>query len=125
MDGRTDVRTDERTNGRKLARLCLPAKAGATIKVGALSFVTGLKRITGLKKRITRNFGNAILYKYDLTNIQIIVGQRGRHKIDQGSALIPCVYTTDLFCSILSTFRRLHVSKDLTLDLIKLAAIFH
>ena len=33
-DGRTyermNVRTDERTNGRKLARLCLPAKAGAT-----------------------------------------------------------------------------------------------
>ena len=27
-DGRTDERTDERTNGRKL---CLPAKAGATI----------------------------------------------------------------------------------------------
>ena len=27
----TDGRTDERTNGRKLARLCLPAKAGATI----------------------------------------------------------------------------------------------
>ena len=26
----TDGRTDERTNGRKLARLCLPAKAGAT-----------------------------------------------------------------------------------------------
>ena len=25
-----NVRTDERTNGRKLARLCLPAKAGAT-----------------------------------------------------------------------------------------------
>ena len=30
MDGRTDERTDERTNGWKLARLCLPAKAGAT-----------------------------------------------------------------------------------------------
>ena len=27
-----NVRTDERTNGRKLARLCLSAKAGATIK---------------------------------------------------------------------------------------------
>ena len=26
----TDGRTDKRTNGRKLARLCLPAKAGAT-----------------------------------------------------------------------------------------------
>ena len=30
MDGRKNIRTDERTNGRKLARLCLPAKAGAT-----------------------------------------------------------------------------------------------
>ena len=34
VDGWTDVRTDEgtneRTNGRKLARLCLPAKAGGT-----------------------------------------------------------------------------------------------
>ena len=29
-DGGTYVRTEERTNGRKLARLCLPAKAGAT-----------------------------------------------------------------------------------------------
>ena len=29
-DGRTDGLTDERTKGRKLARLCLPAKAGAT-----------------------------------------------------------------------------------------------
>ena len=33
-DGRTNVQTDERTKGRtnerKLARLCLPAKAGAT-----------------------------------------------------------------------------------------------
>ena len=29
-DGWTDERTDERMNGRKLARLCLPAKAGAT-----------------------------------------------------------------------------------------------
>ena len=34
MDGRTNVRTDERTNGRKLARLCLPAKAGATTRTG-------------------------------------------------------------------------------------------
>ena len=34
-DGRTDKRTDERTNRKKLARLCLPAKAGATIKAGA------------------------------------------------------------------------------------------
>ena len=32
VDGWTDKRTDERTNGRKLARLCLPAKAGATKK---------------------------------------------------------------------------------------------
>ena len=30
VDGWTDGRTDERTNGRKLARLCLPAKADAT-----------------------------------------------------------------------------------------------
>ena len=30
-DGWTDGRADERTNGRKLARLCLPAKAGATM----------------------------------------------------------------------------------------------
>ena len=30
VDGWTDGRTNERTNGRKLARLCLPAKAGAT-----------------------------------------------------------------------------------------------
>ena len=29
-DGRTDGRTSERTNRRKLARLCLPAKAGVT-----------------------------------------------------------------------------------------------
>ena len=29
-DGRTDGRTNGRTNRRKLARLCLPAKAGAT-----------------------------------------------------------------------------------------------
>ena len=33
VDGWTDGRTNERTNGRKLARLCLPAKAGATKKV--------------------------------------------------------------------------------------------
>ena len=30
VDGWTDGRTNERTNGRKLARLCLPAKAVAT-----------------------------------------------------------------------------------------------
>ena len=30
VDGWTDGRTNERTNGRKLARLCLPAKAAAT-----------------------------------------------------------------------------------------------
>ena len=28
---------DGRTNGRKLARLCLPAKAGATKKIGGLT----------------------------------------------------------------------------------------
>ena len=33
VDGWTDGRTNERTNGRKLARLCLPAKAGATKKI--------------------------------------------------------------------------------------------
>ena len=33
VDGWTDGRTNERTNGRKLARLCLPAKAGATKNV--------------------------------------------------------------------------------------------
>ena len=31
VDGWTDGQTDECTNGRKLARLCLPAKAGATM----------------------------------------------------------------------------------------------
>ena len=30
VDGWMDGRTDGQTNGRKLARLCLPAKAGAT-----------------------------------------------------------------------------------------------
>ena len=35
----TDVRTDERTNGQKLARLCLPAKAGATTR-GQNHFLT-------------------------------------------------------------------------------------
>ena len=30
--------TDGRTNGRKLARLCLPAKAGATIKHALMHF---------------------------------------------------------------------------------------
>ena len=34
VDGWTDGRTDERTNGQKLARLCLPAKAGATKRGG-------------------------------------------------------------------------------------------
>ena len=33
VDGWTDGRMDERTNRRKLARLCLPAKAGATKSV--------------------------------------------------------------------------------------------
>ena len=34
-DERTNERTDERTDERKLARLCLPAKAGATkIRLG-------------------------------------------------------------------------------------------
>ena len=45
-DGQTDGRTNERTNVRKLARLCLPAKAGATINVNIL-MSHGLSLMTG------------------------------------------------------------------------------
>ena len=51
VDGWTDGRQDERTNGRKLARLCLPAKAGATKRVEAYKNLYLMQEVTGWKNK--------------------------------------------------------------------------
>ena len=55
--------TDGRTNGRKLARLCLPAKAGATIsKIAWMDFGYQSTKLLNILYKILLHYYNAGVY---------------------------------------------------------------
>ena len=67
-DGRTNVRTDERTNVRKLACLCLPVKAGATKR-----WEDNIKEWTGMDfASSTRTAENRTRWKGIVANSSVV-----------------------------------------------------